>query len=471
MNKKLQTIKYVIFDFFTAGIAWSMFFIFRKIFIEAEKFGYNIPIKLNTKYYLGLIIISGFWLIAYYITGYYKDIYRKSRLKELGQTFFISIIGVTIIFFFLILDDEIASYKNYYLSYSSLFLIHFVITYIPRLLITTRTNHRIHRSEIGFNTLVIGSSQKAVDLYTEIKSQKRSTGNKFVGFVNVHNKEKYLLEEYTKHLGDVTKTDDIINKMNVEEVIIAIESSEHDKLKSIITLLEEKNVLVKVIPDMYDILTGSVKMSTIYGAALIHISHDLMPLWQVHLKRIIDVVGSIFGLVVLSPLLIFLIISVKMSSKGSAFYSHDRIGKFGKPFTIFKFRSMYVESEKDGPALSSKNDARITKFGRFMRKSRLDELPQFYNVLIGDMSLVGPRPERQFFIDQIVKQAPHFTHLHKIRPGITSWGQVKFGYAENVEEMIQRLKYDIIYIENMSLYVDIKILIYTIKIIFKGQGI
>ena len=160
-----------------------------------------------------------------------------------------------------------------------------------------------------------------------------------------------------------------------------------------------------------------------------------------------------------------------MSSKGPVFYSHERIGKYGKPFTIFKFRSMYLESEKNGPALSSKYDTRITKFGRFMRKSRLDELPQFYNVLIGDMSLVGPRPERQFFIDQIVKQAPHFTHLHKVRPGITSWGQVKFGYAENVEEMIQRLKYDIIYIENMSLYVDIKILIYTIKIIFKGQGI
>ncbi len=471
MNKKLQTIKYVIFDFCTASIAWSMFFIFRKIFIETEKFGYNIPIEFNTKYYLGLIFISAFWLIAYYITGYYKDIYRKSRLKELGQTFFISLIGVTIIFFFLILDDEIASYKNYYLSYSSLFLIHFIITYIPRLLITTRTNHRIHRCEIGFNTLVIGSSQKAVDLYTEIESQKRSTGNKFIGFINVHNKEKYLLEEYIEHIGDVTKTDDIIDKMNVEEVIIAIESSEHDKLRSIITLLEEKDVLIKVIPDMYDILTGSVKMSTIYGAALIHISHALMPLWQTHLKRIIDVIGSVFGFVVLSPLFIFLIIGVKMSSKGQVFYTHERIGKYGKPFAIFKFRSMYIGSEKDGPALSSRNDTRITKFGRFMRKSRLDELPQFYNVLIGDMSLVGPRPERQFFIDQIVKQAPHFTHLHKVRPGITSWGQVKFGYAENVEEMIQRLKYDIIYIENMSLYVDIKILIYTIKIIFKGQGI
>jgi len=471
MNKRLHTLKYTIFDFLTAGTAWTAFYLIRKIYIETKKFGYNIPIEFTPRFYLGLLLIPLFWLAIYYVTGYYKDVYRRSRLKELGQTFFTSLIGVTIIFFVLILDDEIVTYKNYYFSYISLFSLHFIITYTPRLIITTRTNHRIHKRLIGYNTLIVGSNEKAVELYNEIETLDRSMGNKFVGFVNVLKKEKYLLNKNLPHMGDFNNITQIIDENKIEEVIIAIESSEHNRLRSIITKLEEKDIVIKVIPDMYDILTGSVKMSTIYGAALIQISHDIMPVWQVHLKRIIDVVGAIFGLVFLSPLLAAVIIGVKTSSKGPIFYSHERIGKYGKPFIIYKFRSMYVDSEKDGPALSSKNDSRITKFGKFMRKTRLDELPQFYNVLIGDMSLVGPRPERQFFIDQIIRKAPHFAHLQKVRPGITSWGQVKFGYAENVDEMIKRLKYDIIYIENMSLYVDFKILIYTVKIIFKGQGI
>ena len=159
-----------------------------------------------------------------------------------------------------------------------------------------------------------------------------------------------------------------------------------------------------------------------------------------------------------------------MSSKGPIFYSHERIGLHGKPFQIHKFRSMYVDAEKNGPALSSKEDPRITPFGKHMRKTRMDELPQFWNVLIGEMSLVGPRPERQHFIDKIVVKAPHYRHLHKVKPGITSWGQVKYGYAENVDEMIERLKYDLLYIENMSMYVDFKILIYTVLIVVQGRG-
>lgn len=183
-----------------------------------------------------------------------------------------------------------------------------------------------------------------------------------------------------------------------------------------------------------------------------------------------DVGVSLVALVLLLPIYLILAIGVKLSSPGPIFYSHERIGRYGKPFMIYKFRSMYQDAEKDGPALSSQDDSRITSFGKFMRKTRMDELPQFFNVLIGDMSLVGPRPERQHFIDQIVKKAPHFNHLQKVRPGITSWGQVKFGYASNVDEMIERLKYDILYIENMSLLVDMKILIYTIKTILKASG-
>jgi exopolysaccharide biosynthesis polyprenyl glycosylphosphotransferase len=278
------------------------------------------------------------------------------------------------------------------------------------------------------------------------------------------------MDKHIPNLGTLTDVPKILAGQKVAEVIIAIESSEHELLKKIINKLEYRKVTIKVIPDMYDILTGMVKMSSIIGTPLIQISHDLMPAWEENLKRIIDVVVSLIVLILLLPAFLAIAIAVKLSSRGPVFYSHERIGRYGKPFTIYKFRSMYSDAEANGPALSSHNDSRITPFGMFMRKVRLDELPQFYNVLIGDMSLVGPRPERQFFIDQIIKKAPHFNHLQKVRPGITSWGQVKFGYASNVDEMIERLKYDILYIENMSLMVDFKILIYTVKTILNASG-
>lgn len=221
---------------------------------------------------------------------------------------------------------------------------------------------------------------------------------------------------------------------------------------------------------MYDILSGSVKMTSIFGAPLIEVNREIMPAWQRSLKRIMDICVSILCLLLLAPLYIGLMIAVKLSSPGPIFFKQERLGFHGRPFNIIKFRTMYIDAEKEGPQLSSENDSRITNLGKWLRKTRLDEFPQFYNVLKGDMSLVGPRPERQFFIDQILEIAPHYRHLHKVRPGITSWGQVKYGYAENVDEMVQRLKYDVIYIENMSLAVDFKILGYTVLTVLKGTG-
>jgi exopolysaccharide biosynthesis polyprenyl glycosylphosphotransferase len=225
-----------------------------------------------------------------------------------------------------------------------------------------------------------------------------------------------------------------------------------------------------MIPDMYDILSGFVRISSIFGTPLIEVEALVMPQWQQSVKRVLDIVCSVFALVVLFPLFMLLFILIKTDSKGPAIFKQPRIGRWGKPFTIYKFRTMRVDAEKDGPALSSTDDNRMTKVGRWLRKFRLDEFPQFYNVLVGNMSLVGPRPERQFFIDQIVQVAPHYKLLHRVKPGITSWGQVKYGYAENVEQMVERLKYDILYIENMSLALDFKIAFYTVLTIIKAEG-
>jgi exopolysaccharide biosynthesis polyprenyl glycosylphosphotransferase len=473
MTKLGRVILHLFADTACAALAWTLFYVCRKQYIETEKYGVPVPLEFdNPQYYWGLIGVTLFWLLLYTIGGSYGNVFHKSRLREFAQTFMISLIGAIVIFFVLILDDEVVSYKSYYQSFFAQFCLHFGITVFVRLVLTSQVVKAVHNRKIGFNTILVGSNENAWNLFSEMQAMRKSTGNKFVGFVHIDNKNGFSekLKEKLPHLGEFSNIKEIIKKQRVEEVIIAIESNEHENIGSIINELEEPITLIKVIPDMYDILSGQVKMSSIFGAPLIQISYDIMPPWQRNVKRAFDIFVSLFALTVLSPVYIIIGILVKFTSKGPMLYSHERIGIHGKPFMIHKFRSMCTDAEKNGPALSSENDPRITKLGKFLRKSRLDELPQFFNVLKGEMSIVGPRPERQFFIELIMKQAPHYKHLNKVKPGITSWGQVKYGYAENVPQMIERLKYDIIYIENMSLAVDFKIMIYTILIVMQGRG-
>ena len=471
MKTGKQLLKYIISDFLSAAIAWTLFFVYRKAFIEPLKFGHEVPVEFDTRFYLGVTIIPLLWVLFYYASGYYREVIRKSRLAELWYTIRITFLGVIVIFFGLVLDDVVESYSNYYRLFIVLFVLHFICTYIPRIIITTRMSTLIHSGRVGFNTIIIGGNEKAVGIYREIQSQPQSTGNVIVGFVNVvENEESQQLEEHLERLGSITEAKQIIEKYEVQEVIIAIEYSEHHKIESILNSLIDSNVVIKTIPGMYEIITGKVTMSAIMGTPLIEISHHLIPPWQENLKHFLDIVLSLLALLVLSPLLLVLVLGVRLSSRGPIFYKQERVGKNGKPFTIFKFRSMYTDAESNGPMLSSETDSRITPFGRIMRKSRLDEIPNFINVLKGDMSLVGPRPERQHFIDQIVVHAPQFKQLLKVRPGITSWGQVKYGYAKNIDEMIRRMKYDLIYLDNMTLYVDFKIMIYTVITILKRKG-
>ncbi len=470
MNKKLHTLKYLVADYLSAATAWFLFYMFRKIYIESANYGYDVKVDYDSVFFFTLLGLPLFWLMIYSLSGYYRSIYRKSRLQELAQTFLSALFGVIIIFFVLILDDVVFSYKDYYYSSGTLLALHFICTYLPRLIITNNTQKKIKNGTIGFNTLLIGSNGKALDLYTKLTGGEEQYGYKFIGFVNIHNKKEPTLSKHLKHLGEFENLEHIIREHAIEEVVIAIESSEHKEIEKIIHKLQRVDVISKVIPSLIDILTGKVRMSGFLGAPLIIISHELIPAWQENFKRIFDVVLSTFALILASPLFLFALIGVKLSSKGPIIYKQERIGLHEKPFMIYKFRSMYTDAEVNGPALSSANDNRITPFGRFMRRSRLDEIPQFINVLKGEMSLVGPRPERAYYIDQITEIAPHYLNLLKVKPGITSWGQVRYGYAENVSQMVERLNYDIFYVENMSLYLDFKILIHTILVILKRNG-
>jgi exopolysaccharide biosynthesis polyprenyl glycosylphosphotransferase len=451
-------------------LAWALFFIFRKISIE------QVPdwtvIFQDINFWYGLFVIPIGWFLVYSLFDQYGDIHRNSRFKTLSRTFFLSFFGVLILFFTLILDDFVSNYTTYYQSFIALFSFHFTLTLTSRMILLTAASRRLRMGRVKFNTIIIGGNEDAYALYKEITAQKRSYGYHFIGFIR-SNKEKISpLESELTYLGNIKDLESIIREYGIEEVIIAIQTQEHNLLKQLMTELFDLRPLphIKIIPDMYDIMLGSVKMNQVFGTALIEINQEIMPKWQIVLKRILDMLIASICLLILSPLIIYLAIKVKQSSVGPIFYRQERIGFQGLPFRIIKFRSMYENAEENGPQLSKDDDQRCTPIGAIMRKWRLDELPQFWNVLLGEMSLVGPRPERKFYIDQIMEKAPHYRHLLKVRPGITSWGQVKYGYASNVEQMIQRLKYDILYMENRSIALDFKIIFYTLVVLFQGTG-
>ena len=463
MNTRLLTFLLILVDWLTAIIAWSTFYYVRKVKLEMTEF------NVNESFYYGIFFIPIAWVLLYTLQGSYNDVRRLHRIKIFNLTFVGTVIGVVLLFFVLLLDDEINGYKQYYSAVFLLFAIQFTLTFIPRLIIVSIIVSRIHNRKAGFRTMIIGGSEKAIDIYNEIQNLPKGTGNMFVGFINLNGVDRQL-EKTLTYLGHIDDVEAILRKNNIEQVIIAVESVEHDRLRNVISRLEGGDVKIKILPDMYDILSGTVKMNNIFGALLIEVNTDVMPIWQRITKRIIDIVASFISLIILTPMFIVLGVLVKTSSPGPILFFQERICKNGVTFNIIKFRTMVTDAEKAGPQLSSSNDPRITRIGRFMRKSRLDEVPQFWNVLVGGMSLVGPRPERQFYIDQIAKIEPQFHQLTKVRPGITSWGQVKYGYAENVSQMVARMKFDLLYLKNRTLSLDFKIMLYTILIIFKGKG-
>ncbi len=471
MNKTLHTTKYIIADFISASLAWLAFNWVRKTFIESNFYGISIKLEPNFHLLGSTLAVSLFWIFLYWFVGYYHDIYRKSRLQELYQTIITSVVGVVILFFTLILDDIIISYKTYYLSFTSLLLLHILISIIPRNIITSITIRKIRKGRIGFNTLLIGSDEETLKIIHAFQSAKSEIGYKFVGFVGVGENTNTELSKKCKELGKLDDVEDIIHNNKIEEVIIAANIGKYPEVKKIIFELQKFDINIKTTANSYHTLIGKTELSMLGGLPLVHLKSHGLPIWQKNIKLMFDKTASLLFIILFSPLYIFTAIGVKLSSKGSIIYKQKRVGLNEKEFYIYKFRSMVQNAEKSGsPQLSSSDDPRITRFGKFMRASRLDEIPQFYNVLKGDMSIVGPRPERRYYIDKIIEHAPEYRMLLKIKPGISSLGQVKFGYAENVKEMLERLKYDIIYINNMSLYLDCKILIFTILIIIKGEG-
>ncbi|WP_375416102.1 sugar transferase [uncultured Hymenobacter sp.] len=468
--RRVQFIKLVAADFGAALLAWMAFFLLRKYLLSEMTPGYRFG--EGDLFYLSgaALMIALFWTTLYALIGEYRDIFRKSRLSEIIRLARVSVLGVVVIFFALLLDDGVSSYRLYYKTVAAYFLLHFALTAIFRTLAVSSVQGLVRRGIITFPTLLVGSSALALDTARELRRTGRHLGLRLVGFAPVGDTIAPDLAAELPAAGPYQQLPALVQALKIEQVIIAIEPRDHLLIQHILTLLEGTPARVSILPDLYQMLLGSVKVNHVFGTPLIEIKHDLLPVWQAVLKRVLDVGASALFLLLASPGYAVTGLLVRLSSAGPVFYRQERIGRHGQPFRIIKFRSMYVDAEAQGPALSSDHDPRITPWGRFMRRVRLDELPQFWNVLRGDMSLVGPRPERQFFIDKIVAIAPHYRHLHRVRPGLTSLGQVKYGYAETVPQMVERLKFDILYIENMSLAMDFRVLLYTLKIIVEGRG-
>ena len=461
-------IRYVAGDVVAGTGAYTALHLARKLYVEPKKFGTDIPLNFDETYVFAAAATTALFIGISALSGIYRDLTRKSRLAEAFNTFGGTVITAVLLFFLVLLDDYIKDYSDYYLTlgvYSGTLL---GLSGLFRFLQSSVVRHKIDKGLLKFPTLLIGSGKDAADLLHTFKNN-RSKGYSFLGYLKIDNSSVDDRMQVLPCLGNSDQLADIINDNIVDDVIIALPSGNSDRIAAMVSAIEHKDIRIHVLPNLFSILSGQVKMESL-GRSLIEVKRELVKPHVAFIKRLFDIVVASILLVIAAPLILFSIAMIAVGSKGPFFYTQERLGKNGEIFKILKLRSMYQDAEAHGPQLSSEEDPRITPWGRTMRKFRLDELPQFLNVLKGDMAIVGPRPERRFFFDQIIASAPQYRYLLKVKPGITSWGMVKFGYAENVGEMIERARYDLIYTENITLVNDIKILFYTLVTVLQGRG-
>ena len=465
----VQRIKYVIGDFLMSNLAWFSFNCLRWHMGAVIGHEYLESYLKTDMVLLGQIVFPLLMMVTYAFSGYYNNVCRKSRIQELLTTAASATINTLIIFFVALINDVVGVRGNDYEMILILWGLIFGFVYFMRAIITNAASNSIKSRKWTFPALVIGSGSAAVNFVNKLNAKRRSSGYDIRGYVNIPGENPVKGNPLPCYELDELK--EVCDQEGIWELIVVPTRDDTHQTMNAINKLFALGLPIMISPERFNMIQSQVRISDIYGEPLVNISRSSMSDSGKNIKRAIDVIVSMLALIALSPLYAIVACIIKGTSPGPVFYLQERIGLHNKPFNIIKFRSMIQNAEAAGrPQLSSDDDPRITPFGRFMRKYRIDELPQFWNVLMGDMSIVGPRPERKYYIDQITKRVPSYALLHQVRPGITSMGMVKFGYAKNVDEMVERVKYDLMYLDNMSLINDLKILIYTIKIVFTGRG-
>lgn len=460
---RIHISRYIIADAAVAVFTWISFYYLRTRL-------YDYPFKVPPGFYLGLFLYTGGWLTLHFLSGAYQSLYRKSRVVEFFRTVIASLIGcLCLLFFFILKNPKFNNYDYYKEFYSLLFPVVF-FSLLVRLIFLSYTKRQLKEEKVFFNTLLIGSDEKADRFWIDFAKARDHSGYVITHFISLNNTGTRNLPANIARTGSTAELLQIIEQKNIEEVIIAVDNTERLLITDILQKLSNKDVNIKLTPDMLDIISGALHNTDVLGIPLIDVHFGQMPLWQQNIKRLTDIFFTVTGGILISPVFLYAVLRLKLSSPGPVFYSQERIGYKGKPFTMYKLRSMKPGAEKNGPLLSSENDDRITPWGKVMRKWRLDELPQLWNIMRGEMSLVGPRPERKFYIDRLTALRPEYQYLFKVKPGLTSWGMVKFGYASSLGEMTERMQYDLMYVENVSLSLDLKIMLHTIRIILSGQG-
>lgn len=462
MSKTTQKILLFLTDFITINLAYILYFYFR---VETGWFS----LISKPEFFLPMIVIYFYWFMIFLFVGMYRTWFAASRFDELTTLFKTSIIGVMILFFLIFIDDisyqQTSGQRYLILIYWSIF---FLFVGGGRLFVRSLQRHLLLRGIGRRNTIIIGYNERAKEVSDRVM-KARALGLDVVGFVVLN--DENINSENGKILGTIDEIEKIVNKYDVKEVIIALDKHEHDQMLEVIAKCDFNDLTIKIVPDLYEIISGQARTNQLYGIPLIEINPQLMTVWERKVKRLMDIVVSLVVLILTFPIILIVAIAIKLDSKGPVFYKQIRVGKDGKEFKIYKFRSMIQDAEKyTGPVWSTKDDPRITRVGKIIRKFRLDEIPQFINVLRGEMSLVGPRPERPYFVEQLSKEIPLYKRRLKVKPGITGWAQVKHKYDESIEDVKKKVQYDLFYIENISLRMDLKILFRTIFVVLFGKG-
>ncbi len=473
INVRRQRAKYIISDYLCLNIGWLLCSIVR-YYYHQPAFIHAIPLSrhlMTAPVIAGQIVFPLMMVCLYWISGYYNSAYFKSRVDEFVNTAGVSVIGTIIIYFAAMINDanpdRMSSYEIIIITWALLF----VPVICERLVITCSTAKLIRDGHLCFDTLVIGATRGAKLLVSKLSENQPGSGFNVVGFVDTSPNPCPVREDLGLPVYPIGEIADICRIKGIKRLIVAPHRNGFRETGELINALFSLDLPIFITPDLYGLIVMRPRFGSVTNEPMIDITHCHTKAVTLNLKRLSDIVIGSVACVALLPVYALIAIAIKRDSKGPVIYRQERIGYHKRPFYILKFRTMSTDAESSGPALTTLDDPRVTRIGHFLRKYRLDELPQFWNVVRGDMSLVGPRPERDYYIKQIVARAPYYNLIHQVRPGITSWGMVRFGYASDVSQMIERLRYDLLYIENVSLGVDLKILYHTVSTVLRGKGL